>query len=50
MLQFAPAVTLPPQVFVWLKSPVATMFVSVSVAVPELVSVTVCGVLLVPTC
>src|SRR5580692_5654348 len=31
--QFAPAATLVPQVFVWLKSPLETMLVTVSVAV-----------------
>jgi hypothetical protein len=39
-----------PQVLVWAKSPLATMLVIVSVAVPVLVSVIVCGTLVVPNC
>jgi hypothetical protein len=48
MGQLAPAARLPPQVFVSLKS-LVWMLVIVSVAVPELLNVTVCGLLLVPT-
>jgi hypothetical protein len=37
------------QSFVWEKAPLATMLVNVSDAFPELVTVTACEVLLVPT-
>jgi hypothetical protein len=47
MVQFAPAATELPQVFVWLKSdgfvPATEMLLMVSVAVPVLVKVTVFG-------
>ena len=48
MEQLAPAFTLLPQVLVWEKSPLAVMLEMVSEALPVLVSVTVCAVLLVP--
>src|SRR5579863_5638864 len=47
--QLAPAATLLPQVFVWLKSPLAAMLAIESAAVPVLVSVTTCAALDVPT-
>src|SRR5436309_6922604 len=47
--QFAPAATEPPQVLVCAKSPDAVMLVTVSAAVPLLVSVTDCGALCVCT-
>ena len=53
MVQFFPAATLEPQVFVWLKSPglapVKLMLVTVSAALPLLVSVTTCAVDGLPT-
>jgi hypothetical protein len=53
MLQFAPAATLVPQLFDWLKSPllapVTAMLLIVKVALPVFVSVTLCALLLVPT-
>ena len=48
MVQLAPAFTVLPQVFVWEKGPLMIMPEIVSVAVPVLLSVTVCT-LLVPT-
>jgi hypothetical protein len=48
MVQLAPALTLVPQVLVWEKSPLAVMLEMASEALPVLVSVTVCAVLLVP--
>ena len=47
MMQLAPGARLLPQVLVWAKSPLATMLVMVSTAVPQLVSVIVCGGLVV---
>ena len=47
--QPVPAATLVPQVFVWAKSPDVAIDEMVSPAVPELVSVTVCGALAVPS-
>jgi hypothetical protein len=53
ILQLAPATTLVPQVFVWLKSPlfvpVIVMLVMVSAAVPVFESVTACAALFVLT-
>lgn len=49
MVQLALAVTLVPQVFVWAKSPDATIDVMTRAAVPELVSVTVCAALVIPS-
>jgi hypothetical protein len=53
MVQLAPAATDVPQVLVWAKSlmlvPVTATLVRESAALPELVSVTVCAVLVVPT-
>jgi len=49
MVQLLPAKTGLVQVLVWAKSPVAEILVIVSVALPELVSVTDCTVLVVPT-
>lgn len=53
IVQFFPAATLVPQVFVWVKSPefvpVMVTLVMLRVAVPVLVRVVVRGVLLVPT-
>jgi hypothetical protein len=43
------ALTLPPQVFVWLKSPLMPMLLMVSAALPVLLSITVCEALVVPT-
>jgi hypothetical protein len=40
MVQLAPAVTLPPQVLVWEKSPLAVMLVMLRPALPVFVSVT----------
>jgi hypothetical protein len=48
IVQLAPALTLLPQVLVWEKSPLAVMLEMVSVALPVLVRVTICAVLLVP--
>jgi len=50
MMQLAPALTLFPQVFVWLKSPLARMLLIVRVAVPELIRLTFWALLLLPTC
>jgi hypothetical protein len=47
--QLAPAARVVPQVLVWAKSPLAVIDVIVSSSVPVLLSVTVCGVLVVPT-
>jgi hypothetical protein len=47
--QFAPTVTEPPQLLVTAKSPLGEMLVMVNVPVPELVRVTVCAALVVPT-
>jgi hypothetical protein len=47
--QFAPTPTLPPQLFVWEKSPLAVMLEIVRFAVPVLVKFTVCSGLVVPT-
>jgi hypothetical protein len=41
MVQFAPAAKLAPQALVWLKSPVDAMLLTLSVALPVLVRVTV---------
>src|SRR5207237_3765909 len=49
MAQLAPAATDVPQVLVCTKSPLATMLVTLSAAVPVLVSVTVCTALVVLT-
>src|SRR5437667_426111 len=49
MAQLAPAATDVPQVLVCMKSPLATMLVTLSAAVPVLVSVTVCTALVVLT-
>ena len=48
IVQLAPALTLLPQVLVWEKSPLAVMLEIVSGALPVLVSVTGCALLLVP--
>ena len=48
IVQLAPALTVVPQVLVWEKSPLAVIFVIASEALPVLVNVTVCGLLLVP--
>jgi hypothetical protein len=48
-MQFAPAATVEPQLFVSAKFALALMFEMVNVAVPELVSVTESGWLVVPT-
>ena len=48
-LHEAPASTLEPQLLVWEKSPLIAMLVMVSVAVPVLVRVKLCELLLVPT-
>lgn len=50
MAQFAPAATEVPQLLVCPKSPAATIEMTVRVAVPVLVSVTLCAELDVPTC
>jgi len=50
IVQLAPTLRLFPQVFVWLKSPLARTLLIVRVVVPELVSVTFWALLLVPTC
>src|SRR5512140_3455117 len=47
--QLAPAVTLVPQLLVWLKSPVVAMPLMVSGALPVLVNVTLCAELETPT-
>src|SRR5438552_1905593 len=47
MLQLAPAATDVPQVLVCMKSPLATMLVTLSATVPVLVSVTDCATLVV---
>src|SRR5437588_5051440 len=49
MLQFPPAASEPPHVLVAAKSPLATMLVIVSAALPVFDSVTVCAALVVPT-
>ena len=49
MVQLAPAATDVPQVLVCMKSPLATMLVTLSAAVPVLFSVTVCTALVVLT-
>src|SRR5437899_2408587 len=49
LVQLAPAATDVPQVLVCMKSPLATMLVTLSAAVPVLVSVTVCTALVVFT-
>jgi hypothetical protein len=49
MAQLAPAATVAPEVLVWLKFALAATLDVVSVEVPVLVSVTVCGALAVPT-
>ena len=49
MEQLAPAATETPQVLVWAYCALAVILVMVSAAVPELVSVTVCAALVVPT-
>jgi len=48
MVQLAPTAKLAPQVLSWAKSPVATMLVINKAAVPVLLMVTACGVLVVP--
>ena len=48
MVQLAPALTEPPQVLVWVKSPLAAMLEMVREVWPVLVRVTVCALLLVP--
>ena len=48
MVQLAPAATELPQLLVWAKSPLALMAVILRAALPELLSVTVCGALVVP--
>jgi len=50
IVQLDPALMLLPHVFVWLKSPLATMLLIASVAAPELVRMTLWALLLVPTC
>ena len=49
MVQLAPAATVAPQVFVWVKSPLAAMLLMLSVALPGLVSVTLWAGLVLPT-
>ena len=49
IVQLAPAATEVPQVLVWAYCALAAMLVTLSAAVPEFVSVTVCAALLVPT-
>src|SRR5215472_4444819 len=49
MEQPPPAATDVPQLLVWLKSPEATMLVTVRAPSPTFMSVTACGLLLVPT-
>ncbi len=49
IVQLAAGATVPPQVFVRSKSPLATMLVMVNRALPALVKVTDCGGLVVPT-
>jgi hypothetical protein len=48
-VQLALGETLEPQVLVWEKSPLGVMLVIVSVALPVLVRVALCALLLVPT-
>jgi len=48
-LHEAPGDMLEPQVLVWEKSPLLAMLVMVSVEVPVLLRVKLCGLLLVPT-
>src|SRR5579859_7644932 len=48
-VQFAPTATEPPQLLVTAKSPLGDIFVMVNGPVPELVKVTVCAALVVPT-
>ena|SRR5438093_1459107 len=48
--QLAPIARLVPQLFVWAKSPLAAMLETVSGALPELVRVSACAALVVPTC
>lgn len=43
--QVAPAASVPPQLLVWLKSPVTPILLMVSVAVPVLLRVTLCPAL-----
>ena len=47
--QFPPAATELPQVFVWAYCALAAILVTLSAALPPLVSVTVCAALVVPT-
>ncbi len=47
-VQVAPAATLVPQLLVWAKSPEAAIEVMASAAVPVLLTVTACAVLVVP--
>src|SRR5437764_15173523 len=49
MAQLAPAATDVPQVLVCMKSPLATMLVTLSATFPVLFSVTVCAALVVPS-
>src|SRR6266516_594480 len=49
IVQLPPAGTLEPQLFCAMKSPLAAMLEMVNVAPPVLVSVTLCGLLVVPT-
>ena len=49
IVQYVPAASVVPQSLVWTKSPLATMLVMLSNALPVLVIVTVCVVLDVPT-
>jgi len=48
MAQFTPGLSEPPHVFVCAKSPVVLMLLSVSVAAPTLLIVTLCAALVVP--
>jgi hypothetical protein len=49
IVQLAPALRLLPQLLVSAKSPEAAIFETASAAAPVLVSVTVCGALVLPT-
>ena len=49
MVQLAPAATESPQVLVWAKGPVRVILSELRAALPVLVSVIVCGALLVET-
>jgi hypothetical protein len=49
MVQLAPEATEPAQVFVWAKSPLAAIVSGVRAPLPVLVSVSVCGALVVET-